>query len=120
LFEILLHLDVDVSDVYRPESLVWFYSNPRATIEECEFGASFALLGYFNYEPLKKFWSRPEHGREINDEVRKQPKLPSLVELSRNVAKKYILNKYRIRTSKRLHFVLDALQIDWLTKDTIL
>jgi hypothetical protein len=120
LFEILLHLDVDVSDGYRPVSLVWFYSNPRATIEECEFGASFALLGYFNYEPLKKFWSRPEHGREINDGVRKQPKLPSLVELSRNVAKKYIVDKYGIRTSKRLHFVLNALQIDWLTKDTIL
>lgn len=111
LFKILLHMEITIINTKNGvRSLAALYYNPELSVE-CFLETCYLLpnlLHYYNHPKLKEnYFLTPN----LIDEKLKLPQVPYLTELSRNAARKYILNKFNATSSAHFYTILNWLPI---------
>ncbi|XP_063919353.1 uncharacterized protein LOC135134583 isoform X2 [Zophobas morio] len=122
LFKILLHMDVFMtsSNIDEHSMAVLFY-DPLSNIDDLVVDVSLCtiLLDYFNHPKLKDFILKNSDDGEQLEKVKKLPQVPLLVELSRNAAREFIVNRFRVRNSMQFYTILQWLPIGDMNKSII-
>ncbi|KAJ3646792.1 hypothetical protein Zmor_024364 [Zophobas morio] len=121
LFRVCLHMDIeDASPEYSPLNFIldvnfdveqlpekWkFYSDRHIQY----------LLDYFAHPKVYELVSKLENETRLRDDntrkkVEKHPRVPLLVELSRNIFRKYFIERFQIRNTKMLYSLINGLSI---------
>ncbi|RZC43149.1 ankyrin repeat and SOCS box protein 3-like [Asbolus verrucosus] len=113
LFKILLHMDFEMVGTAKKNSMAVLYYNPSTQIEVLcnKVSLSVELLSYYNHPKLKELCSEDLDEEEISNKAKNLPPVPFLVELSRNVARQYIMSKYKIKNSMQFYTIVNWLPI---------
>ncbi|XP_063906952.1 uncharacterized protein LOC135125359 [Zophobas morio] len=78
-----------------------------------------AFFDYFNHEKVKEFCLSRCRRKKLIEKVKRMPTVSSLVELSRNVARSYIVDKFRAWSSRKFLTAVNALPVDNTTKSVL-
>ncbi|KAJ3641764.1 hypothetical protein Zmor_028243 [Zophobas morio] len=121
LFKTMLQMDLISVHEQDILSSVRLYYDLSLSIEDCcdDVLSVSDLLCYFNHPKLKEMCLSTSEDLELKRKVSEMCEVPFLVELSRNVARKYVISRYQIGTCKQFHAVLNGLPIDRVTKSII-
>ncbi|XP_044272720.1 uncharacterized protein LOC123016408 isoform X2 [Tribolium madens] len=119
LFKLLLHMDITiVNNNNDMRSIAMLYYNPDISLDNLlnDFYINPYLLHFYNHRKLKEICLSVGEGCEKLPEL---PQVPYLLELSRNAARKYIVNKFNIKKSAQFYTVLRWLPIGEMNKKII-
>ena len=77
------------------------------------------LFDYYNQEELKEFCLSVCRRKYFIEKVKRLPRVPSLVELSRNVAREFIMDEFRVSSASEFLTAVNALDIGEKTKSVL-
>ncbi|RZB40758.1 Ank 2 domain containing protein [Asbolus verrucosus] len=121
LFKILLHMDIDLTHpVTRGCIIPSLCFDPCKNIEDFRtIFPSSRVLNYYNHPKVKELFLCGITDEEIVAKVKNLPRVPRLVELSRNSARKFVVKRYNIKNSRQFYTVLKWLPIGEMNKRII-
>ncbi|KAJ3646835.1 hypothetical protein Zmor_024405 [Zophobas morio] len=117
---------VPVSDYY-PNTLMNFIcdvvSNVDIIPEKFKYADNNDLLDYFACPNLHKLMSILPKSKKVSDDIleriKNHPRVPLLVEISRDAFRKHFINKLNIKTTKQFYSLLNGLPISTTHKKII-
>ncbi|RZC37580.1 uncharacterized protein BDFB_013152 [Asbolus verrucosus] len=133
LFEIMLHVEIADCFVHNEEGTFETFIVPiliydiHLDIDKCLEKPQkyifpnniYKLLKFFAHPKLREYCLKTFVEARVVDKIKVMPPVPSLVELSRNTARKYIIKRYKIKNCAQFFTVLKWLPINQFFKAII-
>lgn len=130
LYKIMLHMDIHVIGMRPPDTSRLIYdvnSNIYSLLDqlvaiiniEYLHNSIYQVLDYCIYPRLTSAYLDLNKDDYVTFKILHLPKLPSLLELSRNKARDFIVHKCRVRTSRQFYTLINDLQISSVYKQIL-
>ncbi|KAJ8919026.1 hypothetical protein NQ315_016931 [Exocentrus adspersus] len=130
LFRILLHMDIKISGSRPPDTSRFIYdvnTKPkdlfRQLIEiiktEYLHNVIYQLLDYCIYPKLANAYLNLSRADYVTTKILNMPKVPSLLELSRNISREFLIEKYGITNSRQFYTLVHCMDISTVYKEIL-
>ncbi|XP_018571753.1 uncharacterized protein LOC108911327 [Anoplophora glabripennis] len=122
LFKILLHTDIKITGRRPPDTSRFIYdvnTKPKELLKqlidiiktEYLHNAIYQLLDYYIYPKLLSAYLDLNRGDYVTTKILNLPKIPSLLELSRNTTRDVLIEKYKVSSSCQFYTLINYLDI---------
>lgn len=127
LFKILLHMDIKITGRRPPDTSRFIYdvnTKPKELLKqlidiiktEYLHNAIYQLLDYYIYPKLINAYLDLNRGDYVTTKILNLPKIPSLLELSRNMSREVLIEKNNITSSRQFYTFINYMDISPIYK----